>query len=164
MGDDSCLRGHGFKSRCCTLDGHDIFHFNFMHKLYCLFGNTENKQKEAGVDPFLKNYQNATWSISWQDRLRILFSYGYRLGPDMDKRINKDYLKRIKVFFTLSVGTFMKVVGHYLLDPFPIWQNVWRLFSLSLLEIRLPILNPHSWSVLLTEALWLDQVECRGLV
>ena len=26
MGDDSCSRGHGFKSQHCILDGHDIFH------------------------------------------------------------------------------------------------------------------------------------------
>lgn len=33
-----------------------------------------------------------------KDRLRILYSFGYRLGPDTDRRINKDYLKRIKLF------------------------------------------------------------------
>jgi len=30
--------------------------------------------------------------------LQVLYSYGYRLGPDTDRRINKDYLKRIKLF------------------------------------------------------------------
>ena len=30
--------------------------------------------------------------------LKILYTFGYRLGPDTDRRINKDYLKRIKLF------------------------------------------------------------------
>ena len=29
MGDDSCSRGHGFKSQCRILDRHDIFHIDF---------------------------------------------------------------------------------------------------------------------------------------
>ena len=33
-----------------------------------------------------------------RERLAILYSYGYRLGTDTDRRINKDYLKRIKLF------------------------------------------------------------------
>ena len=33
-----------------------------------------------------------------KDRLHILYLHGYRLGPDTDRRINKDYLKRIKLF------------------------------------------------------------------
>ena len=33
-----------------------------------------------------------------KERLKILYSYGYRLGADTDRRINKDYLKRIKLF------------------------------------------------------------------
>ena len=33
-----------------------------------------------------------------KDMLKLLYSHGYRLGPDTDRRINKDYLKRIKLF------------------------------------------------------------------
>lgn len=33
-----------------------------------------------------------------KDRLKALYAYGYRLGADTDRRINKDYLKRIKLF------------------------------------------------------------------
>ncbi|XP_040563436.1 uncharacterized protein [Lepeophtheirus salmonis] len=33
-----------------------------------------------------------------KERVAILYSYGYRLGMDTDRRINKDYLKRIKLF------------------------------------------------------------------
>ena len=33
-----------------------------------------------------------------KERLTLLYSHGYRLGPDTDRRINKDYLKRIKLF------------------------------------------------------------------
>ena len=51
MGDDSCLRGRGFESRCRFLDGHGIFSHGFVVKLYCLFEKTENKQMEAGVRP-----------------------------------------------------------------------------------------------------------------
>ena len=47
MGDDSWSRGRGFKSRHHILDGHDIFHIALLLKLYCLFENTTNKQKEA---------------------------------------------------------------------------------------------------------------------
>ena len=41
MGDDSCLRGCGFKSRDCILDGVDIFQMDLLQKLYCLFEKTE---------------------------------------------------------------------------------------------------------------------------
>ena len=44
MGDDSCSRGHGFKSQHCILDGHDIFHIGLFLKCYCLFEKTKNKQ------------------------------------------------------------------------------------------------------------------------
>ena len=48
MGDDSCLKGHGFESRRCILDGHlDIFHIDLLQKLYCLFEKTENKRKRG---------------------------------------------------------------------------------------------------------------------
>ena len=30
MGDNSCLRGRGFDSWCCILDGHDIFHIDLL--------------------------------------------------------------------------------------------------------------------------------------
>jgi len=33
-----------------------------------------------------------------KETLQVLYSFGYRLGPDTDRRINKDYLKRIKLF------------------------------------------------------------------
>jgi len=33
-----------------------------------------------------------------KERLKLLYRHGYRLGPDTDRRINKDYLKRIKLF------------------------------------------------------------------
>lgn len=33
-----------------------------------------------------------------KDQVRILYMAGYRLGPDNDRRVNKDYLKKIKLF------------------------------------------------------------------
>ena len=63
MGDDSCLRGRGFESRCRFLDGHGIFSHGFVVKLYCLFEKTENKQKEAGVGPFLKRCKSTCWIL-----------------------------------------------------------------------------------------------------
>ena len=30
MGDESCSRARGFKSQCCILDGHDIFHIDLL--------------------------------------------------------------------------------------------------------------------------------------
>ena len=40
MGDNSCSRGCGFKSRHCILDGDDFLHFDVVLKLYCLFEKT----------------------------------------------------------------------------------------------------------------------------
>ena len=56
MGDDSCSRGRGFESWLCILHSHDLFHIDLLLKLYSLFEKTENKQKETGVGPFLKNH------------------------------------------------------------------------------------------------------------
>ena len=54
MGGGSCSKGHGFESRFCILDGHDVFHIYLLSKLYrCLFENTEKNKKEAAVGPFL---------------------------------------------------------------------------------------------------------------
>ena len=52
MGDDSCLRGRGFESRRCVLNGHDIFQIDLVEKLYCSFEKTNNKQKEVRVGSF----------------------------------------------------------------------------------------------------------------
>ena len=56
MGDNSCLRGCGFKFRHHILDGHDIFLHWFFVKivLFCL-KKLKINYKEAGVGPFLKN-------------------------------------------------------------------------------------------------------------
>ena len=54
MGDESCLRGRGFKSRRHMLDGHDIFSHLFDVKtvLFVCLNTLKINQKEAGVDPF----------------------------------------------------------------------------------------------------------------
>ena len=65
MGDDSCPRGHGFKSRCRILDGQlDIFHIDLLLKLYCLLEKTENKRKKA----HLKNQKSNIKSILGVER------------------------------------------------------------------------------------------------
>ena len=54
MGDDSCLKGCGFDSRRCILDGHlDIFHIDllYINIVICLKRPKINR-KEAGVGPF----------------------------------------------------------------------------------------------------------------
>ena len=57
MGDDSWSRGYGFESRRRILDEIDIFSHWFVLKLHWyLFEKTENKQKEAGVGPFKKDW------------------------------------------------------------------------------------------------------------
>ena len=53
-GDNSCLRGHGFEFRHCTLDGHDIDWHWFVVKIVLFVEKSENKQKEARVGPFQK--------------------------------------------------------------------------------------------------------------
>ena len=45
-----------------------------------------------------------------RDRLAMLYSFGYRLGTDTDKRINKDYLKRIKLFKARASPVYKSVV------------------------------------------------------
>eukprot|EP00095_Tigriopus_kingsejongensis_P000985 maker-scaffold39_size501901-snap-gene-2.9 protein:Tk00985 transcript:maker-scaffold39_size501901-snap-gene-2.9-mRNA-1 annotation:"short transient receptor potential channel 5" len=45
-----------------------------------------------------------------RERLAILYSYGYRLGTDTDRRINKDYLKRIKLFKARASPVYKSVV------------------------------------------------------
>ncbi len=45
-----------------------------------------------------------------RERLAMLYSYGYRLGTDTDRRINKDYLKRIKLFKARASPVYKSVV------------------------------------------------------
>ena len=61
MGDDSCSRGCGFKSRCRILDGHEIFSHGFVIKNCidaCL--NRPKNEKEAG-DGSLKKKVSVLW-------------------------------------------------------------------------------------------------------
>ena len=51
MGDDSCLKGHGFKSRSRILDGHFFTLICCKNCNVCLRRPKINK-KEAGVGPF----------------------------------------------------------------------------------------------------------------
>ncbi len=45
-----------------------------------------------------------------RERLAVLYSFGYRLGTDTDRRINKDYLKRIKLFKARASPVYKSVV------------------------------------------------------
>ena len=47
MEDDSCSRGHGFKSRHHILYGCDIFHIDLLLKLYSKFEKAKNKRKRV---------------------------------------------------------------------------------------------------------------------
>ena len=51
-----------------------------------------------------------------RERLSVLYSFGYRLGTDTDKRINKDYLKRIKLFKARASPVYKSVVFEYSKD------------------------------------------------
>jgi len=44
-----------------------------------------------------------------KDQLRILYTAGYRLGPDTTRRVNKDYLKKIKLFRARASPTYCAV-------------------------------------------------------
>ena len=55
MGDNSCLRGCGFESQRCILDGHFFALICCKNCIVCLKRPKIN-EKEAGVDPFLKRY------------------------------------------------------------------------------------------------------------
>ena len=63
IGDDSCSRGRGFKSRRCILDGH--FSHSFVAKIVLFVRKRPRKnKKEAGVGPFvLKN--KAKRGLDW---------------------------------------------------------------------------------------------------
>ena len=53
MGGDLRSRGRGFESQHRILDGHFS---HLLYKLYCLFVESENNEKEARYGPFLKKY------------------------------------------------------------------------------------------------------------
>ena len=53
MGDDSCSKGNGFKSRCRILDGHFFTLICCKNCIFCLKRSKIN-EKEAGVGPFKK--------------------------------------------------------------------------------------------------------------
>jgi len=44
-----------------------------------------------------------------RDQLRILYNAGYRLGPDTTRRVNKDYLKKIKLFRARAAPAYCAV-------------------------------------------------------
>ena len=54
MGDNSCLRGPGFKSQPHMLDGHDIFTFICCKNCIVCLKVPKINEKEAEVGPFLK--------------------------------------------------------------------------------------------------------------
>ena len=56
MGDDSCAKGRGFKSRHCILDGQFFTLICCKNCIVCLKGLKIN-EREAGVGPFKKQYQ-----------------------------------------------------------------------------------------------------------
>jgi transient receptor potential cation channel subfamily C protein 6 len=44
-----------------------------------------------------------------KDQVKILYDAGYRLAPDETRRLNKDYLKKIKLFRAMSSPTYCTV-------------------------------------------------------
>ena len=77
MGDDSCSRGRGFKSRHHILDGQDIFSTLICCK-NCIvrLKKTENKinEKRPGLAHFFKNYKTGKLFYNLAPAL-IKFSY-----------------------------------------------------------------------------------------
>ncbi len=51
-----------------------------------------------------------------RERLRVLYGFGYRLGTDTDRRINKDYLKSIKLFRARASPVYKSVVFEHSKD------------------------------------------------
>ena len=43
MGGGSCSEGRGFESWCCILDGHDIFHIDFVVNIVMMFVRKDQK-------------------------------------------------------------------------------------------------------------------------
>ena len=65
MGDNSLLRGCGFESQCCILDGHDIFTLICCKNCIVCLKRPKINKKGAGVGPFFeKKYQLARASTS----------------------------------------------------------------------------------------------------
>ena len=54
MGDDSCLRGRGFKLKCLIQDGHDIFTLVCYKNCIVFLKRPKINEIEARVGPFLK--------------------------------------------------------------------------------------------------------------
>ena len=55
MGGDSRYKGRGFESRCCMLDGHDIFTLICCKNCIVCLKRPKINEKEAGVGPFKKH-------------------------------------------------------------------------------------------------------------
>ena len=105
MVDDSCLRGHGFKSRRRTLVGHDIFHIELLWGLYCSFEKTENKnEKEAGVGPFFK--KTFQTKLNRKTRLQRASSSLWR-NSWAESRLLRKYLRFWKNITNLTRSTFL---------------------------------------------------------
>ena len=44
-----------------------------------------------------------------KEQVKILYDAGYRLGPDETRRLNKDYLKKIKLFRAMASPIYCTV-------------------------------------------------------
>ena len=57
MGRDSCSEGHGFESRHCILDGHNIFSHKFVVRVVMFVWRMKINEKESEDVPFEKNFK-----------------------------------------------------------------------------------------------------------
>ena len=72
MGDDSCSKGNGFKSRCRILDGHFFTLICCKNCIDVCLKRSKINKKEAGVGQFLEKSYELTNSISWLKMVQII--------------------------------------------------------------------------------------------
>ena len=100
MEDESCLRGRGFESRRCILDGHDIFHIDVLKKMYCLFKKSENKQKRPELAHFKKTL-NLLFCVDAVTLLGLHFPEINKIK--VNKRLNNGIMFHLTTLYLVGV-------------------------------------------------------------
>ena len=77
MGDNSCLKGCGFESWRCILDGHFFTLICCKNCIACL-KRLKINEKEAGLGPFFKK------ELNWSSALALLYDDVSSNHPDLE--------------------------------------------------------------------------------
>ena len=141
MGDDSCLRGHGFESQHSILDG--PFKHWFVIKIYYLFEKTKNKWKRSrGRSIFFKK----------KESLQSKHSGKWPSGAPQTKLIKQNFLRLIfRISNWMKTADCDSLIGDWSILPPPSSLNkVWlgKLVQMSLFSFSNAV--DHWTSITLT--------------